>query len=158
MVRSFGTRQTLIRLASLGTFPGGEGIAPQAQKSFSRGEAAPVRTLGLKRNAGDHAGYGRQKRPANILPIRMPHADAMWVDFCPYSSSVSHLHSKCDPPSPRGKVCACGAINNNLHFYLPIVYTFSKEFARVFDNSSNLLYNISATGSDSRGCKLKSCR
>ena len=88
----------------------------RSRQSFSRGEAAPVRTLGLKRNAGDCAGYGRQKRPADILPIRRPHAGVMSVDFCPYSSSVSHLHSKCDPPSPRGKVCAYGAVNNHLSY------------------------------------------
>ena len=98
----------------------------RSRQSFSRGEAAPVRTLGLKRNAGDCAGYDRQKRPANILPIRKPYAGTMSVDFCPYSSSVSHLPGKCDPPSPRGKVCACGAkqpfisLRKHLRIQIPI--------------------------------------
>ena len=43
-------------------------------------------------------------------------------------------------------------------FLLVILYSVVKDFARIFDISASIGYNILATGSDSRGCRLKSRR
>ena len=50
------------------------------------------------------------------------------------------------------------ARNDKGCLFLLYSIAFLKRICKMFDILPHLGYNISATGSDSRGCKLKSCR